>query len=81
MAELLLHSLSEFDVVIFASIARLKPRGILEIGSETGAFSARLLAYCEKNGVPLTVIEPHRSPRPSSKRRCGPASPSRPPSS
>jgi len=59
MAELLLHSLSEFDEVIFAAIERLQPRGILEIGSETGAFSARLLAHCEKHGVPLTVIEPH----------------------
>ncbi len=58
MAELLLHSLSEFDEVIFAAIERLKPRGILEVGSETGAFSARLLAYCERHRVPLTVIEP-----------------------
>ena len=37
---LLLHSLKEFDEIIFALLARVKPRSVLEIGSETGSPSA-----------------------------------------
>jgi hypothetical protein len=58
LAELLLHSLKEFDEVIFELTERLEPRSILEIGAETGVFSERLLAYCEKVGGRLVTIDP-----------------------
>jgi predicted O-methyltransferase YrrM len=58
VANLLLHSLKEFDEVIFAIVERLRPRVVLEIGSETGTFSERLLAYCETNGAKLVTIDP-----------------------
>ena len=58
MANLLLHSLKEFDEVIFEIIDRVRPREILEIGSETGAFSDRLLSYCKDNAAKLVTIDP-----------------------
>jgi predicted O-methyltransferase YrrM len=63
MANLLLHSLKEFDEVIFEIVDRLRPRAILEIGSETGVFSDRLLAYCEENGAKLVTIDPAPNPK------------------
>jgi hypothetical protein len=62
MANLLLHSLKEFDEVIFELIDRIRPRSILEIGSETGVFSDRLLAYCEANAAKLITIDPAPDP-------------------
>ena len=43
MANLLLHSLKEFDEVIFGIAERLELSGVLEIGAETGVFSEKLL--------------------------------------
>jgi hypothetical protein len=63
MADLLLHSMKEFDEVIFEIIDRLRPRGILEIGAETGAFTDRLLAYCSANAAKLVSIDPAPNPR------------------
>ncbi|MFM7295797.1 MAG: class I SAM-dependent methyltransferase [Planctomycetota bacterium] len=59
---LLLHSLKEFDEIIFALLARVKPRSVLEIGSETGAFSDRLMRFCTESGGELITVEPKPSP-------------------
>jgi len=58
MANLLLHSLKEFDEVIFGVAERLELTGVLEIGSETGVFSERLLGFCAARKVVLTSIDP-----------------------
>lgn len=62
MADLLLHSLKEFDKIIFALLERTGPRGVLEIGSETGVFSRRLLDRAARTGTRLTTIEPQPAP-------------------
>ena len=62
MANLLLHSLQEFDEILLAVLDRTRPRSVLEIGSETGAFSDRLLTFCESTGAELVTVEPHPSP-------------------
>ena len=59
MAALLLHSVEEFDEVIFELLERARPRSVLEIGAETGAFSERLLARCDGIGARFTSIDPH----------------------
>jgi hypothetical protein len=59
---LLLHSLKEFDEILFALLARAAPRSVLEIGSETGAFSDRLIRFCEESGGELVTVEPAPSP-------------------
>jgi SAM-dependent MidA family methyltransferase len=43
--------------VIFEVVERLRPRVVLEIGSETGTFSERLLSYCETNAAKLVTID------------------------
>lgn len=58
MADLYLHSLVEFSEIIFPLLETLRPRTILEIGSETGAFTEKLHAYCDNHGARLTTIEP-----------------------
>src|SRR5262249_7150590 len=61
-ANLLLHSMREFDEVILEIIERVRPRALLEIGGETGVFSQRLVAYCEANGGKLVTIDPAPDP-------------------
>jgi predicted O-methyltransferase YrrM len=63
MADLLLHSLKEFDEVIFELIDRTGAASILEIGSESGGFSLDLLEHCERTGRKLTTVEPFPSPQ------------------
>lgn len=58
MAELLLHSMREFDEVIFQIAERIELRGVLEIGGETGAFTERLLAFCASRSVKMLTIDP-----------------------
>lgn len=58
MADLYLHSLMEFSDILFPLLEELRPPTILEIGSETGAFTNRLHAYCDEHGARLTTIEP-----------------------
>jgi hypothetical protein len=58
----LLHSLREFDEVIFEIVDRIRPRSLLEIGAETGTFTERVVAYCEANGAKLTTIDPAPHP-------------------
>jgi hypothetical protein len=62
MAALLLHSLKEFDEIIFAALDRIKPTSVLEIGSETGVFSKRLFDHCEATGAQLVIAEPFPTP-------------------
>ena len=59
MAALLLHSLKEFDEVIFELLDSGRPRSVLEIGAETGEFSERLIERCEGIGARFTSIDPH----------------------
>ena len=61
MADLLLHSLKEFDEVIFEIAGRMEPRGVLEIGAETGAFTKRMLGFCAERGIKLFTIDPKPS--------------------
>jgi hypothetical protein len=62
LANLLLHSLREFDEVILEIVERVRPRSLLEIGAETGTFTERLVAYCETNGGKLVTIDPAPHP-------------------
>jgi len=59
---LLLHSLKEFDEIILALLARVGPHSVLEIGSETGAFSDKLFRFCAESGSELVTVEPSPSP-------------------
>lgn len=61
MANLLLHSLTDLDEIIFALLGRLGPRSILEIGSETGAHSDRLMRFCEQTDAELVTVDPNPS--------------------
>ncbi len=61
MPNLLLHSLTELDEIIFALLGRIRPSSVLEIGSETGEHSERLLAFCEGTGAELVTVEPSPS--------------------
>lgn len=63
MASLLLHSLEEFDEILFALLGRLRPTSILEIGSETGVYSERLLQHCEETHAELITVEPSPAPQ------------------
>jgi hypothetical protein len=62
MADLLLHSLKEFDEVVFEIVERTRPKSLLESGAETGAFTERLLGYCEATGGKLVSIDPAPHP-------------------
>jgi predicted O-methyltransferase YrrM len=61
MAELLLHSLKEFDELIFTIAERMEPRGVLEIGAETGSFTERMLAFCARRKIKITTLDPNPS--------------------
>ena len=58
MAKLLLHSLNEFDEIILSVMRSIRPTSVLEIGSETGVFSQRLMALCHELKAQLHIIEP-----------------------
>ncbi len=58
MADLLLHSMSEFHEIIFELLDRTQPKTIMEIGSETGIVSDRLVSYCQEHNARLITIEP-----------------------
>ena len=58
MAKLLLHSLNEFDEIILSVMRSIRPTSVLEIGSETGVFSQRLMALCHELQAQLHIIEP-----------------------
>jgi len=58
VADLLLHSLSEFRELIFALMGEAPPRHIVEIGAESGRFTAELAAWAEPRGARVTTIDP-----------------------
>jgi len=62
MTDLLLHSMKEFDEIIFEVLSGVRPKSVLEIGSETGVFSKRLTGFCAKTGAKLAVVEPLPAP-------------------
>jgi hypothetical protein len=62
MADLLLHSLSEFRELIFALMGEARPRHIVEIGAESGRFTAALAAWAEPRGARVTTIDPAAAP-------------------
>lgn len=59
MAALPLHSLEEFDQVVFELLDRARPRSVLEMGPGAGAFSERLLKRCDAIGARFTSIDAH----------------------
>jgi hypothetical protein len=62
MKSLLMHSLSEFDEILLELARRLAPRSILEIGSESGAFTKRLYEHCRATSAELLTVEPSPAP-------------------
>jgi hypothetical protein len=63
MPQLLLHSVGEFDEAIFEILKQLDPTSILEVGSETGGFSMRLIEHAASRAATLVTIEPSPAPR------------------
>ena len=59
---LLLHSLSEHGELIFGALDAVRPERIVEIGSETGGFSKRLLDWAGANSATLVTVEPYPTP-------------------
>ena len=57
-APLLLHSLEEFEELIGQCLEAAGARSLVEIGSETGAFTRRLLGFVRDRGGRLTTVEP-----------------------
>jgi len=55
---MLLHSLVEFDELIHACLEAADARTVLEIGAESGASTARLLAAVSERGGGLWCVEP-----------------------
>lgn len=62
MADLLIHSMSEFSELILGALALAGAREIVEIGAEYGGMSAELAAYCKAQGGRLTSIDPGPKP-------------------
>lgn len=58
MAELLIHSMSEFENIIIPCLERAKAQHIVEIGAEFGGMSNMLAQYCTQAGGKLTSIDP-----------------------
>jgi hypothetical protein len=62
MADLLIHSLSEFSDLILEALALAGARNVVEIGAEYGGMSVQLAPFCRERGGRLTTIDP--SPKP-----------------
>ena len=56
---LLLHSLKEFKDLILACFDVLNPQHVVEVGAETGDFTAHLIEWLHPRGGRLTSIDPH----------------------
>lgn len=54
----LLHSLATFGSELVACLDAARPRRIIEIGSETGAFSELLLRWATENDAVLVSVDP-----------------------
>ena len=55
---LLLHSLATFEAELIACLDAARPRRIVEIGSETGAFSDVLLDWATGNDATVVTVDP-----------------------
>jgi hypothetical protein len=62
MADLLIHSMSEFSDIILQGLATAEAREIVEIGAEYGGMSARLADYAAEQDGRLTSIDPTPKP-------------------
>ena len=58
-APLLLHSLAEYEALLMRAFETVGARTFVEIGSETGAFTQRLLAYVAERDGTVTTVEPY----------------------
>lgn len=58
MADLLLHSLSEFREIIVAILELVQPKHVVEIGSESGNFTTELITWAEQRQALVTTIDP-----------------------
>ena len=58
MADLLIHSLSEFAWLLLPALERAGARNIVEIGAEFGGMSRHLADYCARHNGRLTSIDP-----------------------
>lgn len=62
MAQLLIHSMSEFAWLILPCLEIAEAKSVCEIGAEFGGMSKRLADYCARQGGRLTSIDPHPKP-------------------
>lgn len=58
MADLLLHSMSEFKEILNHAMYLKKPKNIVEIGSEYGGSTKVLLEYAKGNNAYVYIIDP-----------------------
>lgn len=63
MADLLIHSMSEFSDIILEALALAEVRNVVEIGAEFGGMTSVLADYAVAKNGSLTSIDP--SPRPA----------------
>lgn len=61
-APLLLHSLSELRTILVRLLAAADARSVVEIGSESGAFTRELVAFASNRGGGVTTVEPRPAP-------------------
>lgn len=62
MADLLIHSMSEFSGIILPALEAADARDIVEIGAEFGGMSSLLAGHCEARGGMLTSVDPAPKP-------------------
>ena len=62
MADLLIHSMAEFEPLLTGALAIAGARNIVEIGAEHGGATARLAAHAAERGGTLTSIDPDPKP-------------------
>lgn len=58
MAELLLHSMSNFKEIIGKILDEIQPKIIVEIGCEYAGSTFQFLEYCKKNNAFLYIVDP-----------------------
>jgi hypothetical protein len=58
MADLLLHSLSEFRELLFECLNVVRPQTVVEVGAEEGAFTRDLVDWAKKDDATVVAIDP-----------------------
>jgi hypothetical protein len=61
MADLLLHSMAEFADIIFPCLMAAKARKVVEIGSENGTMTTKLITYAAECEGELICVDPSPS--------------------